>query len=708
VTLYPYVSEETRTAAGPIAQVFPNGSRVTFEVFESPIAGASQVAGGWLDASGSPLDTLTSTGGNVRAWREDVRDLWIAQAGAPASQRVPFRYHSTMAVLERLSGSIPTLDGDGHVAAKNLPIDGAESLDAYLDARALDASKLTGTIPEALTPSVTDAATVSPSGAGWSVSDRVTVMDAKNATYNAIGYPSIVKIGTREYVVAAGDGHDIATTPSATKTRIFRTTDAGGSWTHEGAAFDDATKSLNFSVTKLASGRLIGSGQQYDISTGQKTNRTNPVYASDDNGKTWTLINASAATGAISAPITELPDGTLILPTYSGNYNTTGSGKFAVAVTVSTDSGDTWSQRAVIQSATVAYAEPVFAVEGNILWCWMRSDNTTAVLWRSDDWGYTWIDSGVTLSDSDSPVHVTPRTGGGWLMLNRTAANPRAREVYREADAAFTNITSPIVVAAPDQRTTYAAIVEASPGHALVVWGEEESTGAYGSLFARYVTRGNGLTPSGMVTTVRPSRLRSIRPLPTYWDTFQRPDTTAGLGESESVVRWDGSNELCVVSGYVQNTYTDGNTYYAWLPALTSENMEVSAELRFTASAEQDVGVIACYLDTSNYICTKFVSGKLIVTHVVAGTATDIAQTMSATPTAGAVSRQTVTLAVRSGQIMAYHNDVCTHISDIASATWAAMQSAQWRMCGIRSKGASANRHNFFSFRARSLGVNTL
>lgn len=200
------------------------------------------------------------------------------------------------------------------------------------------------------------------------------------------------------------------------------------------------------------------------------------VRASLDDGHSW-LSPATIGTGAVSAPVVELPDSSLILPTY-GRTNTTDAYD-SCRVWRRLPDDDTWTPApSLLGSGTLAgrHLQEPYVIRlrtSGALLAAMRYGNWDRIaMCASWDDGATWSTPVPKFAGTGRPMLVELATGPTVCLYR----NPTTRAaVWRESpDRGGAWGPEQLLLAAPAQMT-YGAVVEVTPGTAAGIVGIESS-----------------------------------------------------------------------------------------------------------------------------------------------------------------------------------------------------------------------------------------
>ena len=171
---------------------------------------------------------------------------------------------------------------------------------------------------------------------------------------------------------------------------MVRSTDLGETWSEAEVVVDAPIDDRDPSITQLSNGDLLVTYMTYV----KERTPTHQVFSvrSTDGGATWgeplRIELPWSQTQAVSEPVTELADGTLLLPVYGTDVTDDGTRR-PCGVLRSTDGGETWPEIAVLMpQGTEPFHEPTIELltDGRILML-IRP----AMHWsESTDGGVTW------------------------------------------------------------------------------------------------------------------------------------------------------------------------------------------------------------------------------------------------------------------------------------------------------------------------------
>ncbi len=178
--------------------------------------------------------------------------------------------------------------------------------------------------------------------------------DAGAGAYEA--FPDVCRTKDGELLVVfyAGYTHVSFPTddlPKGGRICMVRSQDEGQTWSEAEVVVDTPIDDRDSSITQLGSGDLLVTYMSY---YGREHAPTHEVFTvrSSDNGATWTEPKKVPVpfdgTQAVSEPVTELQDGTLLLPVY-GRYLDADYQGSPCAVLRSHDGGESWPDCTVIE-----------------------------------------------------------------------------------------------------------------------------------------------------------------------------------------------------------------------------------------------------------------------------------------------------------------------------------------------------------------------
>ncbi|SPE59542.1 conserved hypothetical protein [Verrucomicrobia bacterium] len=291
-------------------------------------------------------------------------------------------------------------------------------------------------------------------------------------TYQA--FPDICRLKDADLlcVFYAGYGHVSLPRddfPKGGRICCVRSKDEGRTWSAPRILFDSPFDDRDPHIAQMRDGAVVCSFFTYRPQPDGKVLCDTCLVASRDGGETWDNEPQVVAPGwSSSAPVRELPDGTLILGVYREEGPTAYGG-----VIRSTDGGKTWCEPIPIGkgSGVRLDAETDFVrLEDGSLYAALRGDRVNMHFATSRDGGLTWS----PVKDIGFPghcPHLTRLSTGEILLTHRLPLT--ALHVSR--DDAKTWQGPYQIDATPG---AYPSTVELKGGTVLVVYYEEGATSA--------------------------------------------------------------------------------------------------------------------------------------------------------------------------------------------------------------------------------------
>lgn len=303
-----------------------------------------------------------------------------------------------------------------------------------------------------------------------------------NGLYNA--FPGIAPISGDSLIIVYRKGTAHVSTGSSIVSKTSK--DGGKTWGKETLVYQDVSFDVRDpSITALSSGVLIISFFTYNVAGATAVNSW--TIRSTDGGNTWDApVRIAVPTSgtfytAVSAPVVELRNGTLLVPLY-GQYVAPVLNKCYQ----STDGGSSWQELSnisgILNGGSSPHAEPVIAVldNGNLI-CTLRNQATSKV--------------SVSFSSSNGviwslPVDVFPGQsranmifdGDNGLCAYRTASgNGALREMWGGGGSwdLFERVFGSTVRAGFE----YAAFIRLASGKTGMVWCAQDAMGAQSDCF---------------------------------------------------------------------------------------------------------------------------------------------------------------------------------------------------------------------------------
>ncbi|MEV6646860.1 sialidase family protein [Amycolatopsis sp. NPDC051371] len=369
--------------------------------------------------------------------------------------------------------------------------------------------------------------------------------------------------------------------------------------------------------------------------------------SSADNGATWsaeTRIDASLPSSAITAPVVQLADGTLL----AGHYSKSSGDTFdSVWLARSTDNGGTWTSAKLVngQAAGRDYQEPYLVLRDNALFLTFRwGTNASIGAALSTDNGATWSTPAAAFAGSGRPSSV-------WLaddtivVYLRDAARRFSVRATRDRGATW---LPPVVVQSPPKggMSTYASMLETTPGQVFTVLAAEDSTSTDSRLAFTYIGSGAQETPLGFIPGEQDAARSGYDQL-VLGTTFQQPN--GGL----PIPWWTGNGAVTVTDGVLRSASADNVADHAVLETGGADH-RVEADFAWTGQA--GFGLFLRYTDSGNYLLFTAETGgaNLRVYKAIGGTLTQLAIVTGKPVNAGGF--HTLAAAVRSGTVTAAVN----------------------------------------------------
>lgn len=296
---------------------------------------------------------------------------------------------------------------------------------------------------------------------------RVISRGAASGPYQAFPDACRLQNGDIAVVFYAGYGHVSLPNdawPKGGRICMVRSSDEGRTWSEPVVIFDNERDNRDPHIAQLRDGTLVCTYFDY-WREGGATRYYCALTRSVDGGKTWEQQGqqVTPAGWACSAPVREMPDGTLIL----GVYREGAQGSYG-GVVRSTDHGRTWSAPIPIgQEANLPLdAETdVILLRDGTLFAALRSSSINMHYATSGDLGLTWTPVRDIGFKGHAP-HLTRLRTGEILLTHRVPATSLhvSRDECRTWQGPFVLDTV---------GGAYPATVELKNGSVLVVYYEE-------------------------------------------------------------------------------------------------------------------------------------------------------------------------------------------------------------------------------------------
>ena len=240
-------------------------------------------------------------------------------------------------------------------------------------------------------------------------------------TYQA--FPDVCRLqnGDLLCVFYGGYGHVSLPTeewPKGGRVCMVRSSDEGKTWSKPEILFDDDLDNRDPHISQMADGTVICTFFNY-WQDGDKTEYQSCIVRSSDNGKTWetTCKPVTPLNWAVSAPVRQLADGSMLLGVYTEVAPQTAWG----GVVRSTDGGETWSAPIDIGKDAGVYlaAETdVIQLPDGRIFAALRSDTVNMHGSWSTDGGLTW--SAVhDLGFKGHCPHLNRHSSGAVILCHR-------------------------------------------------------------------------------------------------------------------------------------------------------------------------------------------------------------------------------------------------------------------------------------------------
>ncbi len=252
------------------------------------------------------------------------------------------------------------------------------------------------------------------------LTQRVTVChDGGAGDYEA--FPDVVRLDNGELlcVFYAGYAHvskPAPQLPNGGRVCAVRSKDNGLTWSNATIVYDDKYDNRDPHIAQLADGTVLCTFFSLDFDeTGNYLRKGIYLVRSEDNGHTWSEPLCIKPNFVGSAPVRQLPDGSLIITLYTGDH-----GHFRTAVTRSFDGGFTWDEPVFLTTEADGSndeADVVLLKSGKLLAAIRPTMNYTT----SDDLGKTWTPVKPMGFEGHAPYFLY--TSNGVLLLAHRLPN---------------------------------------------------------------------------------------------------------------------------------------------------------------------------------------------------------------------------------------------------------------------------------------------
>jgi hypothetical protein len=299
-------------------------------------------------------------------------------------------------------------------------------------------------------------------------------------------FPDVCRLANGDLlcVFYAGYGHvslPNAEWPRGGRVCMVRSKDEGRTWSKPEVLYDGPQDNRDPHIAQLANGTVICSF--FDYWRGDAGTRYRSlVVRSHDGGHTWDTVAqpVTPEMWAVSAPVRQMPDGTLVLGVY-----TEGGGHAYGGVVRSTDGGKTWSKPIPIgQEAKLPLdAETdVILLKDGTLYAALRSSSINMHYATSHDLGLTWSPVQDIGFKGHAP-HFTQLSTGEILLTHRVPETA----LHLSRDEAKT-WQGPYVI--DHVGGAYPSTVELRDGTVLAIYYEEGEGSAIRALRLRVAPEG--------------------------------------------------------------------------------------------------------------------------------------------------------------------------------------------------------------------------
>ncbi len=342
----------------------------------------------------------------------------------------------------------------------------------------------------------------------WEVDSQIQIVKEKPVKRYMIAtlggyFPVLQKLGDGSIgaVVEAGDFH----VGERGRLDFVRSLDGGESWAAARPIEIDGPDVRNQGFVSLSDGTLVVAYVHAGYSNGQfdSAKGYDEVYTirSSDYGATWSSprvanVGAIPVEGPQYSPygkMTELPDGTILMPLYVGSR--TGPRRSDSVILRSRDNGETWGDGSLIAEGFDETA--LLPLASGKLIAMLRfsgdSDSRGANLWQAEspDLGYTWSEPRQITRPTQHPADLLMLESGRVLLTFGHRSPPYGVRALISSDECETwDHDSEIVLTADSASSDcgYPSAVQLDDGKVFVAYYAYESPGPF-----KY----NGFSPIG-------------------------------------------------------------------------------------------------------------------------------------------------------------------------------------------------------------------
>ena len=266
--------------------------------------------------------------------------------------------------------------------------------------------------------------------------------------------------------------------PKGARIAMVRSSDDGATWSAPDTVIDSPIDDRDPSITQLRDGRLVVSYMSYDPKRRPGTHEVLLVW-SDDDGRTWgapqPIETPLKGNEAVSEPVRELPDGTLLLPLY-GSLKP--GEKDCSVMVLSRNAGKTWPEHAVVSLPGEHLHEPsVVALPDGRLLMFIRPK----MRWcESSDGGKTWSKPISMPMSGDAPYALLTSRGLLLLAFRHHPTSSTSMTYSRDYGKTWSRL-----IVLDRVIGGYPSLVELPDGRVLVVYYTEGGGSDIRSVFLR-------------------------------------------------------------------------------------------------------------------------------------------------------------------------------------------------------------------------------